>query len=175
MHKRQRQTLCDMVNVNDFYITSISVFMVKKYSESIHCKKNRRSHNETNVRYIWEIDIGTIRRRFFMETFIFGSWWRSHQTFTQKGLRIFSLCILPWKNDRKSTTKYLLGRQVDVVQKGIRIQSFGHNWWCANGIRVEYLDKIHHIAAPPQSPRVPVENQHRATRSHSTDQLHVDV
>ena len=40
--------------------------------------------------------------------------------------------------------------QVDVT-----IQSFGHNWWWANGIRVEYAPRIHHIAARRQSPIVP--------------------
>ena len=50
----------------------------------------------------------------------------------------------------------LFGRQIDVVQKFTRIQSMRHNWWWANGIRVEYLPKIHHIAAPQQSPRVHV-------------------
>ena len=32
-----------------------------------------------------------------------------------------------------------MGRQIDVVQKFTRIQSFGQNWWWANGIRVEHL------------------------------------
>ena len=38
----------------------------------------------------------------------------------------------------------------DVVQEFITIQNFGHNWWCANGIRVEYFPRIHHIAALQQ-------------------------
>ena len=68
-----------------------------------------------------------------------------------------------------------MGRQVDVVQKFIRVQSFGHNWRWGNGIRVEHLPRIHHIAALPQSPRVLVKNQHRARRFQRTDHLHVDV
>ena len=41
-------------------------------------------------------------------------------------------------SEREPTIKYCLGGQVDVVQKFITIQNFGHNWWWANGIRVEY-------------------------------------
>ena len=55
-----------------------------------------------------------------------------------------------------------MGRQVDVVQKFIRIQSIGHNRRQANGIRAEYIPRIHHIAALQQSSRVPVEYEHRA-------------
>ena len=68
-----------------------------------------------------------------------------------------------------------MGRQVDVVQEFIRIQSFGHNWWWANGIRVEYFPRINHIAALKQSPRVPVKNERKARIIHRTDHLHVDV
>ena len=67
-----------------------------------------------------------------------------------------------------------MGRQVDVVQKFIRIQSFGHNRRQASGIRVEYFPRIHHIAALQQSSIVPVEYEHRARRLHRTDHLHVD-
>ena len=54
------------------------------------------------------------------------------------------------------TLNQILHGKTDWVQKFITIQSFGHNWWWANGIRVEYFPKIHHIAALPQSPRVTV-------------------
>ena len=43
-----------------------------------------------------------------------------------KGLRIF--CVMRWKDEREPTIKYCLGGQVDVVQKFITIQSFGHNY-----------------------------------------------
>ena len=72
-------------------------------------------------------------------------------------LRILRFCLVPWKGERESIIKYCLGRQIDVVQKFISVQNFGHNWWWANGIRVEYLPMIHHIAALPQSSRVTVE------------------
>ena len=82
---------------------------------------------------------------------------------------------MPWKDAPAHTIKYCLGRQVDVVQEFIAIQNFGLNWWWANGIRVEYFPRIHHIAALQQSPRVPVDNERRARKIHRTDHLHVDV
>ena len=39
----------------------------------------------------------------------------------------FRFCIMPWKDEREPTIKLCVGRQVDVVQKFIRIQNFGHN------------------------------------------------
>ena len=85
-----------------------------------------------------------------METIIFGQWWRSHQSLAREVLRIFRFCVMPWKDEREPTVKLCMGRQVDVVQKFIAIQSFGHNWWWANGIRVEYFLRINQIAAEPR-------------------------
>ena len=31
-----------------------------------------------------------------MEVFIFGWWWRSHQSLAHKGLRTFRFCVMPW-------------------------------------------------------------------------------
>ena len=45
----------------------------------------------------------------------------------------------------------------------------------ANGIRVEYFPRIHHIAALQQSPRVLVKNERKSRRIYRTDHLHVDV
>ena len=59
-----------------------------------------------------------------------------------------------WKDEREPTIKYCLGGQIDVVQKFVTIQNFGHNGWGANGIRVEYFPRNHHIAALLLSPRV---------------------
>ena len=71
---------------------------------------------------------------------------------------------MPWKDEREPTIKYCMGRQIDVVQKFTRIQSFGQNWWWANGIRVKCLPRIHHIAALQQSPRVLVKNERKARK-----------
>ena len=62
-----------------------------------------------------------------METFIFDWWRRSHQSLTREGLRIFRLCVVPWKDEREPTVENGLGGQVDAVQKFITIQNFGHN------------------------------------------------
>ena len=110
-----------------------------------------------------------------METLIFGQWWRSHQSLARNGLRSNRFCVMPWKDEREPTIKLCIGRQVDVVQKFITIQSFGQNWWWAIGIRVEYFPRIHHIAAQLQSPRVPVQSERTSRRFHRTDYLRVDV
>ena len=96
-----------------------------------------------------------------METIIFGRWWRNHQSLAREGLCIFRFCVMSWKDAPEPTIKYCLGRQVDVVQEFITIQNFGHNWWWANGIGVDYFLRIHHIAALQQSPRVHVENERK--------------
>ena len=44
-----------------------------------------------------------------------------------KVFRIFRFCVMLWEDEREPTIKYCLGGQVDVVQKFITIQSFGHN------------------------------------------------
>ena len=36
-------------------------------------------------------------------------------------------CIVSWKDEREPTIKLCMGREIDVVQKFIRIQNFGHN------------------------------------------------
>ena len=82
---------------------------------------------------------------------------------------------MPWKDEPEPRIKFCLGMKVDLVQEFITIQNFGHNWWWANGIRVEYFPRIHHIAALQQSPRVPVRNVRNARRIQKTDHLHVDV
>ena len=99
-----------------------------------------------------------------MKTFFF-DWWRgSRQSLARKGLHVFGFCVMPCKDEREPTFEYGLVGQVELVQEFITIQNLGHNWWWANGIRVEYFPRIHHIAALLQSPRVHVKNEH-ATRS----------
>ena len=82
-----------------------------------------------------------------MEVFVFDWWWRSHQSLAREGLRIFRSCIMPWKDKRKPTIKYYVGRKIELVQKFITTQNFGQKWWWANGIRVEYLPRTHHNAS----------------------------
>ena len=96
--------------------------------------------------------------------------WSSRQSLTREGLFIFRFCVMSWKGELESNTKYCLGGQVDVVRKFIKIQNFGHHWW-ANGIRVEYFPRIHHIAAMLQSPRLHVKNEHTIRRFQWTNYL----
>ena len=110
-----------------------------------------------------------------MELFVFDWWWTSHQSLAYKGLRILRFCIVSWKDEREPSIKYCMGRQIDVVQKFTRVQSFGQNWWWANGIRVEHLPRIHHIAGLPQSPRVTVKIERNTREIYWKDHLHVDV
>ena len=115
-NERQRQTLCDLANVDVFYITSICIHgreLLRKFT--FHQKYRKRSHNETDVRHIWEIDNRTIIRdlwseynylgRLFMWIFIFSWWWRSHQSLAHEGLRTFRSCIMLWKDEREPTIK----------------------------------------------------------------------
>ena len=41
----------------------------------------------------------------------------------------FRFCVMPWKDEREPTIKCCPGGKIDVVQKIITIQNFGHNWW----------------------------------------------
>ena len=67
MQQKQRQTLCDMVNVYVFYIASICIHGEDLLRQYAFHQKYRRSHNETDVRHIWEIDIRTVRRDLWSE------------------------------------------------------------------------------------------------------------
>ena len=49
------------------------------------------------------------------------------QVLAHKCLCILRFCIVPWKDEREPSIKYCMGRQIDVVQKFTRIQSFGQN------------------------------------------------
>ena len=135
---------------------------------TFHKKYRKRSNNETDVRHIWKVDSRSIRwdfwsdsnwlGKFFMETGIFGQWWRSRQSLARKASRIFRFCVVPWKGASEPPIKYFRWRQVDVVEEFIIILNFVRNWWRANGTRVEYVPRVHLIAAHQQSPRVHDQN-----------------
>ena len=89
--------------------------------------------------------------------------------------RIFRFCIVSWKDEREPSIKHCMRTKIDVVQKFTGIQNLGWNWSWANWIRVEYLPRIHHVAAQPQSSRVTVEIGWNTWEFYKTDYLHVDV
>ena len=110
VRKRQNQASKDATKDSDkhsviwwMFMSSTlraSVFMVNNYSDNLHSIKNT-SHNEADVRHTWKIDNRTIRRdlwnkctelgRLFMEVFIFGWWWRSHQALAHKRSAYFRI------------------------------------------------------------------------------------
>ena len=162
-----------------------SVFMGKNFSDTLHSKKiQARSHLKADVRNIWKVDCGTIRwdfwsvrnqlGKFSMETVFSGQRWRSHQSLACKGLRILRFCVMSWKGESEPNIKYCLGRTVGVVQRFTTRQNFGHDWWWANGIRVQYFPTIHHSAARRRSRKVQEQNA-RSSRFPRTNYLQVDV
>ena len=159
-----------------------SVFMRKGILRKFTLQQTywEESHNETDVWHIWKVDSRTIRwdfwsvsnqlGKFSVETVISGQWWRRHQSLACKGL-----CILRfWFMERWIRTQHCLGTTIRLVQNFITIQNFGHNGQRIDGIRVEYVTRIHYIAARPRS--ATVHEQNRRTRTiPRTSYLHVDV
>ena len=134
-----------MRNVHVFNIGIICIHGEELLRQLAFHQKHKRSHNGTNVRHICEIGVRTrwdLRSEnnwlgtLFMDVFIFGWWWTSHQSHAHTGLRILRFCIMSWKGEREPKVKHCMGRQIEVVQKFTKIQSFGQNWWWANGIRI---------------------------------------
>ena len=68
-----------------------------------------------------------------------------------------------------------MGTKIGVVQQFTGIQNLGHNWWWANGIRVEYLPKIQYVAAQSRSSRVIVEIRRDTREFHRKVFFHVNV
>ena len=131
-----------------------SVFMGKNYSENLHSIKN--TENDLSLKQMFDISekliVGTTDGIFGVSQInredspwrqlSFGQWWRSHQSLAREGLRILRFCVMPWKDESEPSITYGMGRQIDVVQKFTRIQSFGQNWWWADGIRVEHFPRF---------------------------------
>ena len=91
-----------------------SVFMGKNYSKHFHFNNN--TGNDLTFKHIFDISekLGggqskeifgvtpIFLGRFFMETIIFGQWWRSHQSLACKCVCIFWFCVMSWKGDSES-------------------------------------------------------------------------
>ena len=93
----------------------------------------------------------------------------------RKGLRIFRFCVMRWKDEREPTIKYCLGRQVDVAQKFITIQSFWTQLMVSQWNSSVFFPGFTTLQLCKQSPRVPVKNERRTRRLHRTHHLHVHV
>ena len=136
-----------VVNVHVFNIGTSSIHG-KELPEhlSIHCEHDR-SHTQRNVRHIYEISVWTRwdlwsgNNRLgkpFMEVFVFDRWWKSYQSSTHNGLRIFRFCFMPWKDEREPTIKYCMGRQIG---RGSKVHRNTETWtevmvsqWNSSGI-----------------------------------------
>ena len=162
-----------------------SVFMEQNYSDNLQSIKNTE---DLTLKQMFEIaekltseqsdeiyGISKVNWEHSSWSIFFGWWWRSHQSLAHKGLRILRFCLVSWNDEREPPMKHCMGTKIGVVQNISRRQKLGHNWWWANGIRVECFPRIHHIATLLQCPRVPVKNERRTRRVHKKDHLHVDV
>ena len=142
-YKRWRETFHDLVNVHDCN-NGIRSIHGKELAEqlSIH-RKHKRSH--THVRHIhkivvwtrWHLWLGNNRLgKSFMEILVIDCWRKSSQSSTHEGPRLFRTVLCFGKI-----------RQIGMVQSISKLQKLWQNRWWANVIRVEYLPRIHHIAA----------------------------
>ena len=90
-------------------------------------------------------------------------------------LFFFRFCVMTWKGESQTNIKFCLGRTIELVQRFTTTQNFGHNWWWANGIRVEYFshDSLH-CSSSIKSKKAHEQNERHRTVPR-TNYLHVDV
>ena len=148
--KRQKQSSIDATEDSEehsviwgMFMSSTlqaSVFMGKNYSDNWHSIKNTE---DLTMKQMFDISEKLVSEQ---SDEICGAktinWenssWKylsligdeqSHQSSAHKSLRIFRFCIVSWKDERETSIKYGMGRQIDVVQKFTIIQNFGQNRW----------------------------------------------
>ena len=121
-----------------------------------------KSHFKEDVRIILKVGSGTVRwdfwsvsnplGRFFMETIIFGQWWRSHQSLVCQGFMYFQfLCYVLERWIRTQHQILCVGGKIEFVQRFIAIQNFGHNWRRADGIRDMFPQNSPHCSSSTKS------------------------
>ena len=158
------------------------VFTGKEYLKNLRSIKNTWNNlNEKDVWHVWKVDheiygVNAIN-------WVDSAWQHLSLigveeviSLSHAKVYVFSdsvLCL--WKDEPGTRIKCCLGTTVGLGQEFTTIQNFGHNWWWANGIRVECFAKIHNIAALLHSPRVHAKNEHTTRRFRWTDYLHVNV
>ena len=162
-----------------------SVFVGKEYSDNLHSITNTRSN--LSMKQMFDISekliVGQSDEIYEVNTinWVDSSWKylslvgdEEVISLSHTKVYVFSdsvLCL--GKMNENQQSNYAWEDRLMCFKKFVKIQSFGHNWRWANGIRVEFLPKIHYIAALQQS--LLVEYEHRARRFHKTDHLHVNV
>ena len=146
VRKRQKQSSKDAREDSDehsaiwgMFMSSTlraSVFMGKNYPDNLHSIKNTE---DLTMKQMFDISGNLISeqsdeiygvKRIYWED----SSWKylsligDEQVIgLQRSLRILRFCIVSWRDEREPSIKYCMGRQIDVVQKFTRIQSFGQN------------------------------------------------
>ena len=117
-----------------------SVFMVKNYSDNLHSIRNTgkdltmKQMFDRSEKLISEQSdefYGVITINWEDSSWKHLSLMGDEEVISLSHAKVYvfsdSVLFMPWKDEREPTIKFCLGRQVDVVQKFIRIQSFGHN------------------------------------------------
>ena len=118
-----------------------SVFMVKNYSDNWHSIKNTEDLTMKQMFDISEILVSEQSDEIYEVKTI--NWedssWKYlsligdeqvislQRTTSLRFFVFFRFCIVSWKDEREPSIKYGMGRQIDVVQKFTRRQSFGEN------------------------------------------------
>ena len=145
VRKRQNQSSIDATqdsnkhsSIWEMFMSSTlhsSVFIGNEHSENLRSIKN--TGNKLTMKQMFDIS-----RKLIVEQSdeIYGvntiNWeassWKhlsliGDESLAREGLCIFGFCFMSWKDESEPYIKLCMGRQVDVVQKFIRIQSFGHN------------------------------------------------
>ena len=113
--------------------------------------------------------------RFFMETFIFGWWWRSHQSLAHESLRIPGSVLCLGKMNQNPQSNTVWEGQVDV---GSRVHHNTELWtqlmvsqWNSSGT---FSQDSPHCSSSAKS-WSSCQNERKARRIYRTDHLHVDV
>ena len=148
VRKRQNQSSNDATQDSDkhsliwrMFMSSTlqaSVFMEKNYSDNLHSIKNTEDPTMKQMFDISEKLISEQSDEIYGITTINwedSSWKHMLLVGDEEVINLshtkvhvfFRFCIMLWKDEREPTIKLCMGRQVDVVQKFIRIHSFGHN------------------------------------------------
>ena len=161
---RQQQTFFIMENVYVFDIGSICIRGKELPGKFTFHQKYRRSHCKTEVWPIWKVDSRTEVYGVNTINWEDASWKilsligdEEVISLSHAKVYVFSesvLCFGKMSENPQSNT--VLEDKLTWFKSSEQYRAFGHNWWWANGTRVEYCPRIHHIAALQQSPRAHV-------------------
>ena len=122
-NERQRQTLCDMENVYVFY-NAKHLYSWRRVTQTIYIPS--KNTEDPTMKQMFDISekliseqsdeiygVNTINWQEFLngKYFIFGWWWRSHQSLAHKGVRISDSVLCLGKMNENPIT-YCMGRQM---------------------------------------------------------------